>query len=125
MRGAVPTVIFGHFLIEATPAKRASERKDLKIPYLLGQQDLGRLHARGKPTSSPADAVPQDEHAVAEPTLLEQLQVQPHAVRKEPLSAADDHGADDHLELVDKTGLYRLRGRVQGHQWRCRARRRI
>jgi hypothetical protein len=28
----------------------------------------------------------------------------------EPLSAADVRGADDHLELVDKTGLYRLRG---------------
>jgi hypothetical protein len=42
--------------------------------------------------------------------LLEQLQVQPHAIRKEPLSAADDRGADDHLELVDKIGHYRLRG---------------
>jgi hypothetical protein len=29
---------------------------------------------------------------------------------KEALSAADDRGADDHLELVDKTGPYRLRG---------------
>jgi hypothetical protein len=29
---------------------------------------------------------------------------------EESLSAANDHGADDHLELVDKTGPYRLRG---------------
>jgi hypothetical protein len=71
---------------------------------------VGRLHARCKPTSSPADAVPQDEHAVAEPALLEQLQVQPDAVRKEALSATDDRGADDHLKLIDKTGPYRLRG---------------
>src|SRR5688572_12817363 len=59
---------------------------------------------------SAVDGVPQDDHAVAEPALLDQLQVQPHTVRKEPLSATHDHGADDHLELVDKTGPYRLRG---------------
>jgi hypothetical protein len=80
---------------------------------LLGRQDLGRLHAQCKPTSSPPDAVPQDDHAAEESALLEQLQVQPHAVRKEPFSFADDHGADDHLELVDKTGPYRLRGELR------------
>jgi hypothetical protein len=35
---------------------------------------------------------------------------QPHTAREEPLSAADDYGADDHLEFVDKTGPDRLRG---------------
>ena len=40
----------------------------------------------------------------AERSLLDQLQVRPHAIREEPFSASDDDGANDHLELVDKTG---------------------
>jgi hypothetical protein len=67
---------------------------------------------RRKPPRSAADSVPQDDHAVAEPALLDQLQVQPHTVREEPLSPAHDYGADDHLELVDKTAPYRLRGEL-------------
>jgi hypothetical protein len=31
--------------------------------------------------------------------------------REEPLSATDEHGADNHLELVDKSRPYRLRGK--------------
>lgn len=48
---------------------------------------------------SAADGVPQNDHALAEASLLDQLQIQPHAIREKPFSAADDHGADDHLEL--------------------------
>ena len=47
---------------------------------------------------------------MTEPALVDQLQLQPHTIREEPFSAADDHGADDDLELVDKTGPYRVRG---------------
>ena len=90
----------------ASGRKDADDRPLVRCKLLLGRQDLGRLHAQCKPTSSPADAVPQDDHAAVEPPLLEQLQVQPHAVRKEPLSAADDRWADDHLELVDKAFLF-------------------
>ena len=56
------------------------------------------------------NGVPQDDHTVAEPALLDQLQVQPHTIWEEPLSATDDYRTDEHLELVDKTGPYRLRG---------------
>jgi hypothetical protein len=43
--------------------------------------------------------VPQNDHAVAEPELVDRLQLQPHAIREEPFSAADDR-ANDHLKLV-------------------------
>jgi hypothetical protein len=59
---------------------------------------------------SAADGVPQNDHSRAEPSLLDQLQVQPYTIREEPFSTSDDHGADDHLELVDKTGPYRVCG---------------
>jgi hypothetical protein len=62
---------------------------------------------------SAADGVPQDDHTVADPTLLDQRQVQPYTVRKEPLSAADEHGANNRLELVDKTRPYRLCGKFR------------
>src|SRR5262250_917872 len=53
---------------------------------------------------------------VAEPPLLDQLQIQPHTTREVPFSAADDHWADTHLELVDKPCLDRLRGEFRtGH----------
>jgi hypothetical protein len=48
--------------------------------------------------------VSQNEHTVAELPLLDQLQLQPHAIREKPYSSRDDHGADDHLKFVDKTG---------------------
>jgi hypothetical protein len=69
-----------------------------------------KLETLHRPLPTPADAIPQDEHAVAEPALLEQFQVQPHTVREESLSTADDRGADDYLELVYQTSSYRLRG---------------
>jgi len=49
-------------------------------------------------------SIPQNDHPLTEASLLE-LDVQPHTIRVEPFSAADDHGADNHLELVDKTIL--------------------
>jgi hypothetical protein len=52
---------------------------------------------------SATDSVPQNDHAVAEPELVDQLQLQPHTIREEPFSGADDHWANDHLKLVDKT----------------------
>lgn len=48
--------------------------------------------------SSAAHGVPQDD-AVAE---IDQFQVQAHTVREEPLAAADDYRADEHLNLVDE-----------------------
>ena len=57
--------------------------------------------------------MPKDDHAVAEPTLLDQLQLQPHTIGEEPLAPTNDHGADDHLELADKTGPDRLRGQFR------------
>lgn len=69
------------------------------MPPTLRTLDMGNLKF--------SDAVLQDEHAIAEPALLEQFQVQPHAVRKEALSAADDRGTDDRLQR-----RYRARRRL-------------
>jgi hypothetical protein len=57
-----------------------------------------------KCSGSMSEGVPQNKHSVAEPSFIDQLQVQSHTIREEPFSATDDHGADDHLELIDKTG---------------------
>ena len=56
--------------------------------------------------------VPQDDHAIAEAALLDQRQVQPHTIGKEPLSSSHDHWADDHLELVHKSRPYCLCGKL-------------
>jgi len=52
---------------------------------------------------SATDGVPQNGHTVAKPALVDQLQLQPHTIREEPFSGADDHWADDHLKFVGKT----------------------
>src|SRR5215475_12433740 len=39
---------------------------------------------------SATDSVPQKDHAVLEPLLVDQFQLQPHAIREEPFSTADD-----------------------------------
>jgi hypothetical protein len=51
---------------------------------------------------SGTDGVPQNDHAMAKPVLVDQLQLQPHTIREEPFSGAHDHWADDHLKLVYK-----------------------
>jgi len=56
-----------------------------------------------------SDGVPQNKHSVAEPSFIDQLQFQSHTIREEPFSAAADHGADDHLKLIDKTSPYCVR----------------
>ena len=61
-------------------------------------------------TSISAGPCTESDHTVAEASLLDELEVQPHTIREEPFSAADDHRADNHLELVDQTRSYRLRG---------------
>ena len=35
--------------------------------------------------------------------LVDQFQLQPHTIREEPFSGADDRGADEHLNFVNKT----------------------
>jgi hypothetical protein len=40
---------------------------------------------------SATDGVPQNDHAVAGPALVDQLQPQPHTIREEPFSGDDDH----------------------------------
>ncbi len=50
---------------------------------------------------SATDNVPQKDHAVAEPVLVDQFQLQPHTIREEPFSGADDRGADEHLNFVN------------------------
>ena len=52
---------------------------------------------------SATDSVPQNDHAVAEPALINQFQLQPHTIREVPFSGADDRRADEHLKLVNKT----------------------
>jgi len=47
------------------------------------------------------DNVPQKDHAVAEPVLVDQFQLQPHTIREEPFSVADDRGVDEHLNFVN------------------------
>jgi hypothetical protein len=46
--------------------------------------------------------VPQKDHAVAEPVLVDQFQLQRHTVQEEPFSGADDREADEHLNLVNQ-----------------------
>ncbi len=53
---------------------------------------------------SATDSVPQKDHAVAEPVLVNQFQLQPHTIGEEPFSGADDRRAEEHLNLVNKTG---------------------
>ena len=50
---------------------------------------------------SATDSVPQNDHAVAEPVLVNQFQLQPHTIREELFSGADDRRADEHLKLVN------------------------
>ncbi len=52
---------------------------------------------------SATDSIPQTDHAVAEPVLVKQFQLQPHSIREEPFPGADDRRADEHLKLVNKT----------------------
>ena len=52
---------------------------------------------------SATDNVPQKDHAVAEPVLVDQFRLQPHTIREEPFSGGDDRRADEHLKLVNKT----------------------
>ena len=56
-----------------------------------------------------ADRVPENDYTVLEASLFDQLEAQPDAIREEMFSATDEHGADDYLELVDKTRPYGLR----------------
>jgi hypothetical protein len=49
-------------------------------------------------------------------SLVDQFQVQSHTIREEPFSAADDHRADDHLQLIDNTRPLVRAQRVQDHQ---------
>ena len=52
---------------------------------------------------SATDSVPQNDHAVAEPVLIEQLQLQPHTIGEESFSGAEYQREDDHLKFVNKT----------------------
>jgi hypothetical protein len=54
---------------------------------------------------SATDSVPQNDHSVAESMLVKQFQLQPHTIREEPFSGADDRRADEHLKFVNKTSL--------------------
>jgi hypothetical protein len=53
-----------------------------------------RCHQPKSHKTSAADGVPQNNHALEQASLLEQLQIQAHTIREEPFSAADNHGAD-------------------------------
>jgi len=52
---------------------------------------------------SAADSVPQTDHADAETAIVNQFQLQPHIIREEPFSGADDRRANEHLDLVNQT----------------------
>jgi hypothetical protein len=53
-----------------------------------------------------------DQPAV-EGTLLDELEIEAHAVRKEPLPAADHAGGDEQVVLVHQSGSDRLRREVR------------
>jgi hypothetical protein len=40
------------------------------------------------------DSVPHNDRAVAEPVLVNRFQLQPHTIREEPFSGADDRRAE-------------------------------
>ena len=61
---------------------------------------------------SATDNVPQRDHAVAEPVLVDQFQLQPHTIREELFSGADDRGADEHLNLVNKSSEISLLSQI-------------
>ena len=57
---------------------------------------------------SGADAVVQVDHAVVEPVLVDQLEIQPYVVRQRRRAAAHDHREEEQVQLVDQPGLERL-----------------
>jgi hypothetical protein len=52
---------------------------------------------------SATDSVSQNDHAVAEPALFNQFQLQQHTILEEPFSPADNRRADEHSKLAYKT----------------------
>src|SRR6516162_2051184 len=71
-------------------------------PDQSGPSECPLLDVALTASASATDGVPQNGHAVAEPELADRLELQPHAIREEPFSTADNR-ANDHLKLVDKT----------------------
>ncbi len=58
-------------------------------------------------------ALSQNDHSLTEPSLLDSFEIEPHTIGEEPLSAADNNWANNHLELVDKTCIDRSRGELK------------
>src|SRR5262245_6905172 len=87
-------------------AKRATTEAHA-LP-VLGGTNTAHLAADGRLATSLAwlvatDRIPQNDHAVPEPALIEQLQLQPHTIGEEPFSGAEYHRKDDHVKFVNKT----------------------
>jgi len=76
--------------------------KAAMILRMLKRYGDQRFIAAPSPRSA-TDNVPQKDHAVGEPVLVDQFRLQPHTIREEPFSGADDRRADEHLKLVNKT----------------------
>ena len=90
---------------------RAHDRQEYRGLAVLGMQrrkcdnqdEVEKDEYQGD--GSATDSVPQNDHAVPEPVLIEQLQLQPHAIGKEPFSGADYHREDDHLSSSTRPAL--------------------
>ncbi len=50
--------------------------------------------------------------AVAEPALVQQLEINAHALGQGPLPIADDYGVDEQVELADQPRSERVRRRL-------------
>lgn len=59
------------------------------------------------------DAVTQVDHAVAEPPLVHQLEIDADVVWEERIAATDDRPSDEQLVLIDQSGPDRLRCQVR------------
>src|SRR5580700_5283854 len=60
-----------------------------------------------------ADAVTQVDHTVAEPPLVQHLEIDADVLWEERIAATDDRRSDEQLVLVDQPGSYRLRRQVR------------
>ena len=87
----------------AADADALASELSFRVPALCCGVNGERI-SHGQPASvSATHSVPQSSHAVAEPSLVNPFQLQPHTMRKEPLPGADDRREDQRLKLVNKT----------------------
>ena len=96
----IPASVLGSYFSPTDNSFRIADKPPLDQS---GPSECPLLDVALTANVSATDSVPQNDHAVAELVLVNQFQLQPHTIREEPFSGADDRRADEHLKLVNKT----------------------